>query len=137
MVYLDTNVLVYASVNQDAIKHEQSLDLIESLVKRNELVLSVLSLQELSYTLAKLGLDYNLIAEDIGFYQSFVRGVIDVDLFNEAHVLAINAQRLTSLNDAVHTVCARRFANKIITFDKDFIAFQSHTSLSIEVFRGF
>jgi len=41
MVYLDTNVLVYASVNQDAIKHEQSLDLIESLVKRNELVLSI------------------------------------------------------------------------------------------------
>ena len=35
MVYLDTNVLVYASVNQDAIKHEQSLDLIESLVNPN------------------------------------------------------------------------------------------------------
>jgi predicted nucleic acid-binding protein len=32
MVYLDTNVLVYASVNQDAIKHKQSLDLIERLV---------------------------------------------------------------------------------------------------------
>ena len=123
MVYLDTNVLVYASVNQDAMKHQQSLDIIERLVKQNELVLSVLSLQELSYTLAKLGLDYDLIAQDIEFYQSFVQGVIDVNLFNEAHVLAVSAHRLTSLNDAVHAVYAKHFATKIVTFDRDFVAF--------------
>lgn len=135
MVYLDTNVLVYASVNQDAIKHKQSLDLIERLVKQNELVLSVLTLQELSYTLAKLGLDYDLITQDIEFYQSFVQGVVDVNMFNEAHDLAVRARRLTSLNDAVHAVYAKHFATKIVTFDQDFVAFQMHTPLTIEVLR--
>jgi predicted nucleic acid-binding protein len=54
MVYLDTNVLIYASVDQGEIRRQQAIDLIESLVNRNQLVLSVLSLQELAYTLAKL-----------------------------------------------------------------------------------
>jgi len=64
MVYLDTNILVYASINQDEAKRDESLTLIDSLVKTDSLVLSVLSLQELSFTLAKLGLDYQLIQED-------------------------------------------------------------------------
>ena len=85
--------------------------------------------------MAKLGLDYDLIAHDVGFYQSFVHGVVDVDLFAEAHRLAMNSRRLTSLNDAVHAAYARRFATKLVTFDKDFVAFQTHTPLTIEILR--
>ena len=63
MVYLDTNVLIYASINQDEAKHE------------------------------------------------------------------------LSLNDAIHVAYAQRFAHKLVTFDKDFTAFQNHTSLMIDVLR--
>lgn len=135
MVYLDTNILVYASINQDEAKREISLNLIDSLASSDSLVLSVLSLQELSFTLAKLGMDYQLIQEDIVFYRQFVASAIDLTLFDEAHHLAILSNRLTSLNDALHTVYAKRYASKLMTFDKDFTAFQPHTSLPIEILR--
>ncbi len=135
MVYLDTNILVYASINQDETKRELSLNLVDSLACSDSLVLSVLSLQELSFTLAKLGMDYQLIQEDIAFYRQFVISAIDLTLFDEAHSLAVQSKRLTSLNDALHVVSAKRHASKLITFDKDFIAFQSHTNLPIEILR--
>jgi predicted nucleic acid-binding protein len=39
------------------------------------------------------------------------------------------------LNDALHAAYALSYASKLITFDKDFTAFQAHTSLPIEVLR--
>jgi predicted nucleic acid-binding protein len=34
MVYLDTNILIYATIEQDIEKKEKSLDIIEDLVNR-------------------------------------------------------------------------------------------------------
>jgi predicted nucleic acid-binding protein len=135
MVYLDTNILVYASINQDEAKRQTSLDLIEELVSRDTLVLSVLSLQELAFTLAKVGLDVASIESDVEFYQQFVKHPLDLGLIQEAFQLAVKGQRLTSFNDAIHATYAKHYAMKLMTFDRDFTAFQSHTSLSIEVIR--
>jgi predicted nucleic acid-binding protein len=46
MVYLDTNVLIYGSVDQSKEKRERSLEVIEGLIEKSELVLSTLVLQE-------------------------------------------------------------------------------------------
>jgi predicted nucleic acid-binding protein len=133
MVYLDTNVLIYASVHQGEIRRQQAIDLIESLVNKNQLVLSVLSLQELAYTLAKLKVPLSIINQDIDFYRQFVRKSIDIALFDAAYYLAVKSQKLTSLNDAVHLAYAQHYATKLITFDKDFAAFKPYTDLSIDI----
>lgn len=72
MVYLDTNVLVYASVEQDSRKKETALRLIQSLASRSELQLSVLVLQEFVFTMAKLAADENLIKSDFEYYSRFI-----------------------------------------------------------------
>ena len=40
MVYLDTNVLIYATIEQDIDKKGRSLNIIEHLAKNKELILS-------------------------------------------------------------------------------------------------
>jgi len=57
MPYLDTNVLIYASVNQDMEKLTITQNLIRKLQNENNLILSSLVLQEFVYTCAKLGLN--------------------------------------------------------------------------------
>ncbi len=54
MHYLDTNILVYASVNQDDQKLKTSQSLIHELIQKDELTISPLGLQELIFTLSKL-----------------------------------------------------------------------------------
>ena len=133
MVYLDTNVLVYASVTQDEAKQRTSIDLIQQLVKTDALVLSVLSLQELAYALAKIGVPYSDIQDDIDFYLQFVSKPMNTAIFQQAFDLAFSARKLTALNDAVHLSYATHHATKLITFDKDFSAFQAHTHLPIQI----
>ncbi len=45
MVYLDTNVFVYAGIEQDLARKDKALRLIRSLTEKSELRLSVLVLQ--------------------------------------------------------------------------------------------
>jgi len=47
MHYLDTNILIYSSVNQDPTKMLISQSIVQELFKKDKLLLSPLSLQEL------------------------------------------------------------------------------------------
>jgi predicted nucleic acid-binding protein len=71
MVYLDTNIFIYASVEQDIEKKSISLELIQKLAKNSELKLSTLTIQEMAFTLAKLGADLNMIKTDVKSTRSF------------------------------------------------------------------
>jgi len=68
MVYLDTNILIYASVEQDIIKKEKSLSLIEKLIQNKSFFLSSLVLQEFVFTMSKLKIDKKIIKSDSEFY---------------------------------------------------------------------
>ena len=57
MVYLDRNVLIYASIEQDVQKQKKSIEIIEKLVKSSALILSPLVMQEYIFTLSKLKVD--------------------------------------------------------------------------------
>ena len=54
MHYLDTNILIYSSVNQDPAKMDLSQSIVQELFDKDKLLLSPLSLQELIFTLFKL-----------------------------------------------------------------------------------
>lgn len=133
MVYLDTNVLIYAAVEQGVERKAHCIDLIESLYCQNKLLLSVLSLQELGYTMAKLGVVTQTIRGDILFYNQFVKHDITAELFASAFEIAVKTSKLKSLGDAMHVEYAQRYAAKLITFDKDFNRFKEHTSIVIDI----
>ena len=80
MVYLDTNVLVYASLEQDVEKKKISLALLEKLITTKQLLLSALTLQEFVFTMAKLKIDNKIIKQDSEYYFSFVN--VEQDYLN-------------------------------------------------------
>ena len=61
MHYLDTNILIYSSVNQDPVKMDLSQSIIRGLFAKDRLLLSPLSLQELIFTLFKLNINLESI----------------------------------------------------------------------------
>ncbi|HPT47041.1 MAG TPA: PIN domain-containing protein [Candidatus Rifleibacterium sp.] len=133
MVYLDTNVLVYAGIEQDIAKKDKALCLIRSLAEASELHLSVLVLQELVFTMAKLHMDADLIKSDFDYYSRYLSWEISLEDFIKAVQLGLELDNLRNINDLVHLKVAERYCSKLITFDRDFKKMQGHTHIEIEI----
>jgi len=131
MVYLDTNVLIYASVEQDSIKHKESIALIEKLVLNNILVLSPLVLQEFIFTLSKLKVKKEDIEYDARFYFKFVSENYTKQMLEEALIICLENQNCKNINDILHLKLATKYADKLITYDSDFKKLQDITSVEI------
>ena len=134
MVYLDTNVLIYGSVEQSREKREKSLEIIENLIKKNELVLSTLVLQEFVFTLAKLKVDSKIIQQDSDFYMNFVTVEHDHILLEKAIAQCCKRDSCENINDILHVYLAEKSkCKRLITFDSDFKKIATNSSLKIEV----
>jgi len=133
MVYLDTNILIYASINQDTAKHKDSINLIESLVNPGELILSPLVIQEFIFTLAKLKIDKSIIQEDVNFYMDFMTSNYTKTMLQEAFAICLEDDKCTSINDILHLKIATQEASKLITYDKYFKNLQKYTPIEIVV----
>lgn len=133
MVYLDTNVLIYATIEQDIEKKEQSINIIERLVTRNELVLSPLVMQEYIFTLSKLKVDRAIIEHDTAFYFNFVAENYTKNMLKDALGLCLTESNCKNINDVLHMKLATQYASKLLTFDSDFKKLQKHTKLNIQV----
>ena len=134
MVYLDTNVLIYASVDQNQEKREQSLEIIENLIEKNQLVLSTLALQEFVFTMAKLKVDSKIIKKDSDFYMNFVTVEYDYSILKEAIGQCCKNDSCKNINDIMHVHLAEKSKCKmLITFDKDFKKIESNKNLKIEI----
>jgi len=121
MVYLDTNVLIYASVEQDLQKKKRSIDLIEKLVKEESLLLSTLVIQEFVFTLAKLGLPYTAIRKDSAFYMDFVAVGPDYLIMKHSVEACCQLQKCRNINDISHLYLAEKGGAKyLLTYDSDF-----------------
>lgn len=134
MVYVDTNVLIYAAVEQDIAKKERSLALLESCIAENQLLISLLVLQEYVFTLAKLKVDAGLIERDVQFYSEFARPV-SKRMFLDSSALCAKLDFCRNINDVIHLMFAQQHCDKLITFDTDFQKLQPHTSLEIEILK--
>ncbi len=133
MVYLDTNIFIYASVEQDIEKKSISIELIQNLAKNSELKLSTLTIQEMAFTLAKLGVDLNMIKTDVEYYMNYLSWQINIDTLKDAVKLGLKANKLKSINDIIHLKVAEQHCNKLITFDSDFRSLQSFSNIKIEI----
>jgi len=134
MVYLDTNVLIYASVDQNQEKREKSLEIIENLIETNKLVLSTLVLQEFVFTMAKLKIDNAVIKKDSDFYMNFVTVEYDYSILEEAIEQCCKNDSCKNINDIMHVHLAEKSKCKtLMTFDSDFKKIESNTNLKIEI----
>ena len=121
MVYLDTNVLIYASVEQDLQKKEHSITLIEKLVKEESLLLSTLVIQEFVFTLAKLGLPYKAIRKDSAFYMDFASVGPDFLTMKRSVDACCQLEKCRNINDISHLFLAEKAGAKyLLTYDLDF-----------------
>lgn len=134
MVYLDTNVLIYASVEQDKVKKEKSLSLIEKLVKSQKLVLSTLVLQEFVFTMAKLKIDNAIIKEDSDFYFNFVSIEYDYLTLQKAIESCCSINYCKNINDVIHLHLAEKAkCKKLMTYDSDFKKLEHLSAVAVEV----
>ena len=133
MVYLDTNVLIYATIEQDIKKKEKSLDTIEDLVNKNELLLSPLVMQEYIFTLSKLKVDKEIIEHDSSFYFNFVSENYTKEMLEDALQLCLLEKNCKNINDILHMKLATQYATKLLTYDSDFKKLQQYTDIKIEI----
>jgi len=133
MVYLDTNVLIYAAIEQDKNKKETSIARIQTLAESNKLLLSPLVLQEYIYTLSRLGVDGDIITHDVNFYSEYLCENYDADMLMSATKKCTVNNTCKSINDVLHLEIAQKYAQKLVTFDSDFKKLQKYTTFDIEI----
>ncbi|MBF0235166.1 MAG: type II toxin-antitoxin system VapC family toxin [Desulfamplus sp.] len=135
MIYFDTNVLIYATVNQDDGKRLLSQDKIRDAERNKRLLISPLSIQEFSFVLRKLSIPDDAIFQKASFFLNFCHHNIDCTLLAEACELASIANSYQSINDTIHLKFAERYARKLVTFDSDFKRFARFTTIDLEILK--
>ena len=135
MLFFDTNVIVYSIVNLDEEKLKISQQLVNSALEEGSIVISPLILQEMIFTLGKLGVDPEVIEENVDLWTNFSINSVENDIIREAFGLCKRANNFKIINDAIHLKFAEKYCTKLITFDKDFNKFNPYTSLEIEVLQ--
>lgn len=134
MVYLDTNILIYASVEQDMVKKERSLELLDVLIGEEKLVLSTLVLQEFAFTMSKLKVENETIRKDCDFYLDYVSVEQDVFTLKKAIELCCDGDYCKNINDIIHLLLAEKSkCDRLITFDRDFKRLERHSDIEVEV----
>ncbi|MFC4260220.1 type II toxin-antitoxin system VapC family toxin [Marinobacter lacisalsi] len=131
--FFDTNVLVYAAINQDSQKQATSERLIKGALRSNTLIISPLVLSEMVFVLSKLNVlgDYR---DSVRFFSRFSSPGISRSDVEKATDLADELDAGKSINDLIHLVHAERCGcSAFVTFDKGFRRFADKVAISIEV----
>ncbi len=133
MIYIDTDVLVHAYVNQDTGKYHQANEVIRRAESDGTAVVSTLSVQELVYVLAKL----NTADEDIGrVYNAIMQfeplaydGLVIRRAFEIAEFVGFR-----NISDCIHTAIAEQHCTELITYNRsDFRRVSEITTIQVTI----
>ena len=133
MIYIDTDVLVHACVNQDTGKYHQANEVIKRAESDGTAVVSTLSVQELVYVLAKL----NTADEDIGrVYNAIMHfeplaydGLVIRRAFEIAEFVGFR-----NISDCIHTAIAEQHCTELITYNRsDFRRVSEITTIQVTI----
>ncbi len=132
MVYFDTNILIYNSIEQDLNKSILSENLIKKAIKSGNFAISSLVLSEYIFTLSKLKI-IDKCKNNLSFYSKFC-----TFKFNEKDVLNAfkkcqKLRKCRNINDFIHLEIADKYCEKIVTFDSDYKNLQELYSVKIEI----
>ncbi|OHX37138.1 hypothetical protein BJL95_20920 [Methylomonas sp. LWB] len=132
MIFFDTNILIYASINQDSARQQIADERILSALKNNKITISPLVFTEYIFVLSKLK-QIEQQQKNIEFFKSLSTGSINTDMVYAAYKLCSSINCCKSINDVIHLKFAEQHCNKLITFDSDFQTLIPHTGLEIEI----
>jgi len=132
VTFFDTNVLVYATIDQDPAKLTLSEKWIEAAITEGTFYLSPLVLNEYIFILSKLKILHHH-EEDITLYAQYVQGILDRPLILSAYAMCQKINFCRNINDAIHLKTAEIHCDKLVTFDRDFKRFIPHTPLEIDI----
>jgi predicted nucleic acid-binding protein len=139
MIYLDTDYLIHYLVIQDKEIHRVVHKKLKTLFEANSVFISLLTLQEVSFVLSKLGLQSYEILEKMEEIENFTYIYYTKEEFERAKFLASKIG-FTNINDCrnvgpLHTAIAESYCKELYTFNKnDFENIKKHTTLKIKTF---
>ncbi|MBN2824423.1 MAG: type II toxin-antitoxin system VapC family toxin [Campylobacterales bacterium] len=135
MIYLDSNVFVYAlSQNVDDIAQKQkALEYLREAVAQNQLIVSEVVLYEFAFVSKKLGEKSQNIKENLEFIIDFIEPT-PANLFSKVLDFMNEHNFYRHSFDVYHLCYAQAFeCQKFITFDKGFKKLQKYVDMEIEV----
>ena len=135
MIYLDTNVLLYATLTQvdTVVQQEKAIKILKELIDNGTLLLSNLNLLEYAFVMKKAKEDSGKIESALELFQSFVEDEKD-GFSNELIKLLDNDYAFKNSFDLYHVAFSNAHAcEKLITFDKGFKKFQNICAVDIEI----
>ena len=132
VIFFDTHILVYFAINKDSRKQNIAQTLIQHAIENQTLVISPLVMIEFIFVLSKLD---QLIEQEqtVSFFQQFVKGQIDSELVLSAHQLCAQLGQGKNINDVIHLKFAEKHCKKVVTFDNDFKALESFSTIEPEI----
>ncbi|NKQ41908.1 MAG: type II toxin-antitoxin system VapC family toxin [Sulfurovum sp.] len=132
MIFFDTNVLVYATIDQDKEKMMLSQKLIAQAIKDDTFFISALVLSEYIFILSKLKIIHEQ-DEKLILFSSLSQGSHNTDTVMDGYSLCKKIDFCKNINDMIHVKVAEEYCEKLVTFDSDFKKLQKYTELEIEI----
>lgn len=135
MTYIDTDVLVnYFVVQKKSPQlHPIARGLMEQVTSRGLFFVSVLSLNELGFALAKCGEHRDAIVEYVSSLYAADPVSVTLDHLKRATQIAYKVS-FHHTSDCLHTAIAEEYCNELVTFNgSEFNLIQHHTKLKITV----
>jgi len=135
MIYLDTNIFVYAlSKNVDDVSQkEKALTFLRKAIEQDALVTSEIILYEFAFVSKKLKETSENISENLEFMADFLQAPHD-NLFTKVLKLMNKYELYRHSFDVYHLCYSQEVGcHTFITFDKGFQKLQKYTDMKIEV----
>lgn len=140
MIYFDTNVVIYALeiVRDDEHLMKTAKKIFDQSINAQQAILSFLTIAEVSFVLAKLKVEQEILAQTLHFLAGFARDIlVDSALVTNFLTIAGKTRQYRHSFDILHVEIARRLnCHKIITFDRELKKIQSeYHDITIEILK--
>ncbi len=133
MIYIDTDVLIHAYVVQDEEKNRQANQLIRQANANDIAVISTLTVQELLFVLAKLGIEDEVIHSIYNEVMQLEPLAYDTTVLQRAYDLT-NHVGFRNINDCIHTAIAESHCTELITYNKrDFSKIKEFATVRVTI----
>lgn len=133
MNYFDSDVLINSFVNQNPVKHVNSLNRIAASISDNSFAISWLTVQEVAFVLGKLKQEDSFIRSKLNYLMDSAPLEYRTPQFQRAIELA-KLVGYTNFNDCLHTAIAEVHCSNFYTYNRsDFVNIQPHTTLNIHI----
>ncbi len=134
MIYFYTDVLLNYHVEQEPAQHEQARHLYQRAIQTGQAFVSLLTLNELVFILARLQVEWNDISTKIAKYEMLAPAGYTPAHFHRAMELAERVG-FEYITECLHTAIAEAHCDQLYTYNRGvFSRVQKHSPLTISIF---